>query len=38
MEEIGAPVTSFFYHYVKEIRLSLSLEDSYWAEVLGWVL
>lgn len=27
-----ASVTNFFYHYVKEIRLSLSLEDSYRAE------
>lgn len=25
-------VTNFFYHYVKEIRLSLSLEDSYRAK------
>ena len=32
MEEIEASVTSFFYHYVKEIRLSLSLEGNYWAE------
>lgn len=32
MEEIEASVTSFFYRYVKEIRLSLSVEDSYWDE------
>ena len=32
MEEIEASVTSLFYHCVKEIRLSLSFEDSWWAE------